>query len=192
MGNPYESPIAPTGKQIAASGHLAISRRPISLWLLLLMFTLTVVMAYINLIQEESGGVIRRDFGSFFFNCVLAVFSGASQLPGLAIATWHCKSSRNSMLPLLCAAYVIALTGMGVFMMVALDPEPADSMNSAAHLHIFLLPALHLGFSFVLYFLALPFTLGIMAYSRYSNRKGNVNESGKCIGNGRESVVHDV
>ena len=61
MGNPYESPIAPTGKEIAASGNLAISRRPVSLWLLLLMFTLTVVMAFINLIQEESGGVISRD-----------------------------------------------------------------------------------------------------------------------------------
>lgn len=59
-------------------------------------------------------------------------------------------------------------------MVVALEPEPSDSMNSAAHMHIFLLPALHLAFSFVLYSLTLPFTLGLVAYSRYGNRKGDV------------------
>ncbi len=170
MRNPYRSSDAQATKLIASSSDLEISRRPITLWLLLLLFSLTVVLAYINLIQEESVGPISRDVSTFFMICALAGFSAASQLPGLAIATIRLKSSRNALLPMLCVAYVIALTGAGLFLLVALDTEPADSVNSAGHMYILLLPVLHLAFSFVLYLLALTFTLGVMFF-RFVRRK---------------------
>ncbi|MDB4654672.1 hypothetical protein OAE40_02720, partial [Rubripirellula sp.] len=78
MGNPYESPGVPTDKQIAAPGKSDVSRRPVSICLLLVLFSWTVLMAFINTIQEGSESGASQDFASIFFSVMLAGFSGLS------------------------------------------------------------------------------------------------------------------
>lgn len=189
MGNPYESPRATTDKHTAASGKPAVSRWPISIYFLLALFSWTVLMAFINLVQEDSGSRGSQDLSSIFFCVMLAGFSGLSQVPGLGIAAWRWKGSANSVLPVLFASYIIAFTGAAAFTAFALQTEPSDSMNSAAHMHIFLVPVLHIALSIILYFIAFLFTMVCVAYSRYRGRRldltGRVNDSAT----GSEDVV---
>jgi len=192
MGNPYESPDVPADKHPDVVGNPAVSRRPLSFCLLLLLFTSTVVMAIINLIQEASGSGASQTVSSLVATCMIAGFSGLSQVPGLVIAGWRWKGSSNSLLPMLFAAYIIALTGVGAFTVFVSQTEPSDSMNSAAHMHIFFFPVIHLVLSTVLYFIASLFTMGLMAYSRYGKRNGDVKGRGKGIENGDTAVDLDL
>ena len=71
------------------------------------------------------------------------------------------------LLPLLVAAYVIALTGLASFVIFVLQTEPSDSVNSAAHMHVILFPIVHSVFGAVIYTVALLITLAIYFYSRF-------------------------
>ncbi len=185
MGNPYKSPGVPTdqhpaGPGSAVPGKVAATRSPRSLCVLLVLFTLTVVMAMINLVQEDSGSGASVSVSAVFATLMIAGFSGLSQVPGLLIAGWRWKGSSNSVLPMLFAAYIIALTGVAFFALFVSQTEPSDSMNSAAHMHIFLFPAIHLLFSTVLYLIAFLCTMGLVGYSHYRRRRlgmtGRVND----------------
>lgn len=178
MANPYESPNASAGEQ-ADGGPSVIRRRPLSLCVLLMLFTVTVIMAVINLIQEGAASEDSISIRSIFFTCMIAGFSGLSQVPGLLIGGWRWKGSPNCALPLLVASYVIAMTGVGGFALFVAQPEPADSMNSAAHMHIFLFPVLHLGFSVCLYLVAFLFSMVFFVYSRFASRSANVGKHGQ-------------
>lgn len=178
MANPYESPNASAGEH-ADGVPSVMARRPLSLSVLLVLFTVTVIMAGINLIQEGAASGESLSIRSIFSTCMIAGFSGLSQVPGLLIGGWRWKGSPNSALPLLVASYVIAMTGVGGFALFVAQPEPADSMNSAAHMHIFLFPVLHLGFSVCLYLVAFLFTMVFFVYSRFASRSANVGKHGQ-------------
>ena len=135
--------------------------------LLLVFFSWTLLMASINLVQEGSGSQISQDLSSVFASVLLVGFSGFSQVPGLFVAWWRWKGSAKSVPPMLFAAYVIALTGVAAFTGFASQTGPSDSMNSAAHMHIFLFPLLHLVFSGMVYFVASLCTIGCVLYWRY-------------------------
>ncbi len=170
MKNPYESPSVPTDKQNAAPGQAVVSRRPVSLCFLLVLFSWTVLMAFINLVQEDSESRGGLELASILFCVILAGFSGLSQVPGLVIGMWRWKGSRNSVLPMLLASYIIALTGVAGFTVFALQTEPSDSMNSAAHMHIFMFPLLHFVFSLIIYVVAFLLTIACVVYSRFGLR----------------------
>ncbi|MGI9441658.1 MAG: hypothetical protein ACR2N1_04290 [Rubripirellula sp.] len=170
MKNPYESPSVPADKQNPAPGQAVVSRRPVSLCFLLVLFSWTVLMAFINLVQEDSESRGGLELASILFCVILAGFSGLSQVPGLVIGMWRWKGSRNSVLPMLLASYIIALTGVAGFTVFALQTEPSDSMNSAAHMHIFLFPLLHFVFSLIIYVVAFLLTMGCVVYSRFGLR----------------------
>ncbi len=187
MENPYKSSGVPADQHSgepgsAVQGKVAVSRSPISFCVLLALFTLTVVMAMINLFQEGSGSGASEPVSSVFATFMIAGFSGLSQAPGLVIAGWRWKGGSNRVLPMLFAAYIIALTGVAFFALFVSQTEPSDSMNSAAHMHIFLFPAIHLLFSTVLYLIAFLCTMGLVGYSHYRRRRlgmtGRVNDGG--------------
>lgn len=184
MGNPYESPGVPTDKQIAAPGKPDVSRRPVSICLLLVLFSWTVLMAFINTVQEGSESGASQDFAAIFFSVMLAGFSGLSQVPGLVIGMWRWEGSTNSVLPMLFASYIIALTGVAGFTVFAFQTEPSDSMNSAAHMHIFMFPLLHFVLSIILYFVAFLLTMGCVVYSRLA--------LGRSVPRGREEIHDDL
>ena len=183
MGNPYESPSVPADKQMGAPGKPGVSRRPVSICFLLVLFSWTVLMAFINSLQEDSESRGGQDLGSIFFSVILAGFSGLSQVPGLVIGTWRWKGSANSVLPMLFASFIIALTGVAGFTVFAFRTEPSDSMNSAAHMHIFMFPLLHFLFSTILYCVAFLFTMGCVVCSRY--------RLGRRVPLGREEIQGD-
>jgi len=184
MKNPYESPSVPTDKQNAAPGKPDVSRRPVSLCFLLVLFSWTVLMAFINSVQEGSESPGGLELASILFCVILAGFSGLSQVPGLVIGMWRWKGSRNSVLPMLLASYIIALTGVAGFTAFALQTEPSDSMNSAAHMHIFMFPLLHFVFSLIIYFVAFLLTMGCVVYSRFG--------LGRSDPRGREEIHDDL
>lgn len=167
--NPYESYENAIEKDAALSERERVARWPLSLLLLTFFFFLTVVLAFINLVQEGAGYELGP--AEIFANLMISGFSGLSQLPGLAIAGWRWKGSPNLFLPLLVAAYLVALTAAGEFFNFVLQTEPSDSVNSAAHMHIFLFPILHLVLSTVVYVLASVLTVGLMVYQRYITKR---------------------
>jgi len=179
MRNPYRSPIGVRGSDAAAEGRLSAARNPLSLCVLVVLFNLTLVMALINLHQEAAGSEAGSKLRLIVANCMIAGFSALSQVPGLFIAGFRWKGSSNSVLPMLYAAYVIALTGVAAFFGFVLQSEPSDSMNSASHMHIFFFPVIHLGFAIVLYFIASLVSIGLASYSRYASRRN------AGIGNGQ-------
>ena len=100
-------------------------------------------------------------------------------LVGGLIGGWRWKGSPNSALPLLVASYVIAMTGVGGFTLFVAQPEPADSMNSAAHMHIFLFPVLHFGVSVCLYLVAFLFTMVFFVYLRFASGRASMGKHGQ-------------
>ena len=176
MGNPYKPSGVPTDQYPAESssavqGRVAVSRSAISFCVLLVLFTLTVVMALINLVQEDSGSGASVSVSAVFATLMIAGFSGLSQVPGLVIAGCRWKGISNSVLPMLFAAYIIALTGVGFFALFVSQTEPSDSMDSAGHMHILIFPVIHLLFGTVLYLIAVLCTMGLVGYSHYRRRR---------------------
>lgn len=137
MNNPYRSP------SHAKNGANPATSRPISLVILACALLLTLVFATINTIEEEhplaEGGAI------------LILIACVSQLPGLLVALWRWKRNSVSAIPMLFGAYLIALTGSAVYAVYAFNGGPADSLNSAAHMHVIFFPVLHCIFAAVVY-----------------------------------------
>lgn len=117
--------------------------RPVSLVILAGALLLTLVFATINTIEEEHSLI---DGGAF-----LILFAGVSQLPGIFIALWRWKRNSVSAFPMLYGAYLIALTGSAVYAVYAFNGGPADSINSASHLHVIFFPVLHCIFAVMVY-----------------------------------------
>lgn len=163
-GNPYEPADAFANVEIADSNTVLLIRKPLSVYLLVALLVLTIILAFINLVQEDAGSEVTG--AGVFINMMLAGFSGLSQMPGLGVAIWRWKGSSNLLLPLLVAAYVIALTGLVPFVIFH-QTEPSDSVNSAAHMHVILFPIVHSVFGAVIYTVALLITLAIYFYSRF-------------------------
>ncbi len=183
MGNPYQTPIEAAIEVPAAVQGSKVERKPLSLYFLFLLFSLTVVLALINVHQEATGGE-AGGLSLFFIDCMIAGFSGLSQMPGLFIAGWRWKGSSNSLLPMLWAAYIIAFTGVGAFTVFALQSGPSDSVNSAAHMHIFFFPAIHLVLTSLLYLIALLVSVAFVTYSRRVFRKADVTREGRALASG--------
>ena len=137
VSDPFRAPLM----ENAASGG-----SPASAIVLTAMWLATGLFATINTVVEEypllEGG---------WFLVALAL---ASQTPGLFIGLWGWRSSSRrakvSLLPLLIGAYVVAITGFLAYLGYAFD-EKADSINSAAHMHVVAFPILHCIFAFLTY-----------------------------------------
>jgi hypothetical protein len=122
---------------------------------------LTEVFATINTIEED----YPLDEGTF-----LILIAGVSQLPGLLIALWRWKKNSVAAIPMLFGAYIIALTGAAAYAAYAFDGQ-ADSINSAAHLHVIAFPVLHCIFAVVVY-LACGIVSGVLSLFRIRQRRG--------------------
>jgi len=107
----------------------------VSLVILACALLLTEVFATINAIEEDYPLLA---WGTIF----VILIGGVSQLPGLLIALWRWKRKSAAAIPMLFGAYMIALTGCGVYSLYAFDGK-ADSLNSAAHMHVVFFPILH-------------------------------------------------
>jgi len=164
MDNPYGSP----EQSAAARKETGSGRKPISLCVLLLVLLTTVVLGTINVFQEDSNEGARPGVSSIIMtNLIIGLLGGLSQVPGLLIAGWRWKSETHSMLPMLVVAYVIGITGVLGFAVFVSQTSPSDSMNSAAHMHIFFFPMLHCIFAAILYAVSFIGTIGMVLHARY-------------------------
>lgn len=170
MDNPYQTPGVDVKPRIVAGTNPKVVRKPLSLYLLSGAFLATGVMALVNLYQEDPAGEVPS-VRLLFINCLIAGFSTLSQAPGLFVAAWRWKGSPNRVLPMLWAAYIVACTGVGAFALFVWQSEPSDSMNSAAHMHIFLFPAIHLVFAGAIYLVGLLVTAAVVVYVRLAQRR---------------------
>lgn len=109
------------------------SRFPTSLAILGFAFAGTLVLGTVNAIDED---LPPRLF--------LIATSGSvvSQVPGLGIAYWRWKTGSIVPTVLLGVAYLVAVTGVLAYFNYATNGK-ADSLHSAAHLHIVLFPLTH-------------------------------------------------
>ncbi len=130
MKNPYQSP---TPSQAIAAPHAA-AKPPTSLAALAGGLLLTEAFALINALDEE--------LPSWTFTLLVIAIAGVSQLPGLLIAYWRWKTRSVAAVPLLVGAYGIAVTGGMAYAAYALNGK-ADSLNSAAQMHVIAFPVLH-------------------------------------------------
>ena len=137
MSNPYKSP-----SQATDAGHPSTAS-PVPLVILICALLLTEVFATINTIEEGHSTAE----GGFF----LILIAGASQLPGLLFALWRWKWKSVAAIPMLCGAFVIAVTGTAVFAIYAFNGGPADSIDSAAHVHVIFFPVIHSIFAMMVY-----------------------------------------
>lgn len=124
-----------------------------SLIILGIALLLTELFAAINTMQE--GYPLAK--GGLF----LITIAGLSQLPGIAIAFWRWKWQSRFAIPLLWGAYAIAFTGTGIYATYAMSIEPADSMNSAAHMHVIAFPVLHCMLALLVYLICGIFAGGM-------------------------------
>ena len=168
MVNPYRS----AEQSAPAREELASARKPVSLCVLLLLLITTVVLGTINVLQEDPNEGARPGVSSITMTSLMIGFlSGLSQVPGLFIAGWRWRSKTHSMLPMLVVAYVIAFTGVLGFAGFVSQTSPSDSMNSAAHMHIFFFPMLHCIMAAILYAVSFMGTIGMVLYTRYWRSK---------------------
>lgn len=116
---------------------------PGSLYLLLLAMLLTAMLAAINSIQELHP---LWPWGLWF-----AFLSVISQSPGLLVAIWYWKTRSVASAILLVAACLIAMSSITVYAIYVSRPEPADSINSAAHMHVIFFPVVHCFFALLIY-----------------------------------------
>ncbi len=133
---PYQSPEA------TAPASREKRRWPVSLILHTAALLFTAIFATKNTLEEgheiAGGGLL------------LIAIACVSQLPGLAIGLWRWKTRSGASLCVLAGAYAIAITGLLVFTLYAFDGK-ADSLNSAAHMHVIMFPILHCVFAFLVY-----------------------------------------
>jgi len=138
--NPYEPPPVKEPVRVDKSTRGG----PASLVILTGVLLLTELFATINTIQEGHRLLVSE--GGF-----LILIAGASQLPGLLIGVWRWRRNSRAVVPMLIGAYTIALTGAGVYALTAFQTAPADSMNSAAHMHVIAIPIMHCMLAVVVY-----------------------------------------
>lgn len=137
MSNPYQSPTSESQAVDRTRSRLNSWRILLAAWLL------TELFAAKNSVDE--GYALLTWSGM-----VVIIIAGLSQMPGVLIAVRYRNSQSVAILPLLVGSYVIAVTGWGVYAKYAFDGR-ADSINSAAHLHVVVFPVLHCVFALVVY-----------------------------------------
>lgn len=128
MINPYQPPASRT------SPTSRVASFSVSLVILAILFLLTEVFALINAIEEA----MPSEVFTLFFTAI----AGITQLPGLFIARSRWKTRTTATIPMEVGAYVIALTGCGVYAVYAFDGK-ADSLNTSGHLHVIAFPMAH-------------------------------------------------
>lgn len=119
---------------------------PAALFILGGAFLLTLLFAFINTWEEEipmlsQGGIL------------LVLLAGLSQIPGVLLAFMRYKNNSTAMLPPLVAAFLIAGSGVLAYCGYALNGK-ADSIDTAAHLHVVAFPIMHCVFAFAVYLLS--------------------------------------
>ncbi|MFT5524289.1 MAG: hypothetical protein ACI9G1_004563 [Pirellulaceae bacterium] len=102
---------------------------------------------------------------------LLILIASISQLPGLLIAYWRWKKNSVAALPMLFGAYAVASTGTVIYGVYAFDGQ-ADSINSAAHMHVIAFPILHCLLATAIY---LPCGIISAVLSRFRGGTGNSN-----------------
>ncbi|MFK7821636.1 MAG: hypothetical protein AB8G99_23185 [Planctomycetaceae bacterium] len=128
--NPYEA-----NSVVVVKDEGPVLRQPVSLWLFAVALTLTLVFAMKNALEEGFPWVSKE-------TAFVVLFAGASQLPGLFVGYLRWKKTSRAIIPMLIVAYFVALTGLLTYMKFAFDGR-ADSINSAAHMHVFAFPIMH-------------------------------------------------
>ena len=143
--NPYTPP-APVS---SAPTHRKLTRT--HLILLAIAFAFTILFATKNAVEEQ--------LGSASFVCKVVFAAVISQIPGVLIAFARSRSSTFGIRCLLVPAYIIAATGVWVYAIYAFNGK-ADSMDSAAHMHVVFFPIMHCVFG-VLAYLATGLFIGV-------------------------------
>lgn len=123
--------------------------RPVSLAVLVAALCTTVLFAIVNSIQEE--------LPSMGFAIFVTLLAGLSQFPGILVAYVRWRRQSNTTAPFLFAAYAVATTGTLAYGYHAFNGK-ADSLNTAAHMHVIMFSILHCVLAMILYLVA-----GIMA-----------------------------
>jgi hypothetical protein len=134
MLNPYDP-----SRLVSSAPGLPGSK--LAIVLLVSVLVVTLLLATKNAIDEQNNTRLTL---------IAISFSVVSQLPGivfgylrLARPTFRCRM-------MLVPAYFMALTGCAAYFGYAVNGK-ADSLNSAAHLHIVFFPMLHCFFGLLLY-----------------------------------------
>ena len=133
--NPFE----PTADEEPA--FVASTRRKTLALLLPFAFVLTLALGAFNAINEQNG---------MRLTVIGSLGSVVSQIPGLMIAYVFYRRRSTSSRLFLFAAYFVALTGLAAYLNYATNGK-ADSLNSAAHMHIIMFPILHCFLAFIVY-----------------------------------------
>jgi len=137
--------VSPTGSPGDAAGAA------FSFWILSSIFLVTLVFAAVNAIEESP---------QLNFVLLATVGAVASQIPGLILGWYRCRSSFWYARLMLIPAYCVAITGVLVYAIYAFNGR-ADSLNSAAHMHVIFFPVMHCILAAVGY-LVFAVTLGLI------------------------------
>jgi hypothetical protein len=112
--------------------------------LLAIAFAFTILFAAKNAVEEQ--------LGSTSFVCKVVLAAVISQIPGMLIALTRTRTSGFWVRGLLVPAYMIAVTGVCAYAVYAFNGK-ADSLNSAAHMHVIFFPVMHCVFGVLAYLL---------------------------------------
>lgn len=153
MENPYDA-----SSVVVIRDPVPQPTRPTSLCILSGLLLLTFLFALKNSLEE----------GFPFYTKEMAMvvgLAGLSQLPGILIALWRWKKEPRATMPLLLVAYFVAFTGWLAYFNFAFNGQ-ADSINSAAHMHVFAFPILHCVIAVVLYAIAAVIAVGVLVATK--------------------------
>lgn len=139
--NPYDSPTP--ARSVAATS--STDRNLVHVAVLGFIFLLTLLFAFINSIGEQLPSI------SFALGATLA--SVISQLPGGIVGFFSTRGYSRTIVVFLFPAYFVATTGMLAYLAYAFNGK-ADSLNSAAHMHVVMFPMFHCFVAVVSYVLA--------------------------------------
>ena len=139
--NPYNSPTP--ARSVAATP--SSDRNLVHIAVLAFIFLFTLILALINSIGEQ--------LPSISFALVVTLASVISQLPGIIVGFFSTRRNARTTIVFLFPAYFIAATGMLAYLAYAFNGK-ADSLNSAAHMHVIMFPMLHCFIAVVSYILA--------------------------------------
>ena len=126
--SPYAASSSEYAYQTSDNVRHSTQNTPTSLYLLLFAMFLTAFLAAINAIQE-----LHPFWPSGLYITLISVIS---QIPGLLFATWYWRKRQAASSIMLAGAYFIAISGIAGYAIYVSRPEPADSINSAAHMHV--------------------------------------------------------
>lgn len=138
--NPYDSPTSTEGVLAKPRG----ARNLLHIVVLGFVFLLTLIFALVNSVGEQ--------LPSLSFTLGVTVAATISQVPGILVGFLSSRATSRTITAFLFPAYLVAATGMLAYLNYAFNGK-ADSLDSAAHMHVIMFPILHCTIAVVAYLL---------------------------------------